>query len=184
MSSMRYRIIDTPTGPFAVFVGDDGSLGTGWVRDERDPLLHGGRADDSLEPELTARLKRYFRGEAVDFDGVPLPAGGGFGARCWRVCRTIPRGETRTYAQLAVMAGSTPGAARAVGQAMRRNPLPVVVPCHRVLAAGGRLGGFGGQTDPRTTALRTKRWLLEMEGTGAACGAAAITHGTTEVVCG
>jgi len=73
----------------------------------------------------------------------------------WEVARAIPRGETRTYGQIARQVGS-PRAARAVGQAMANNPWPVIVPCHRVLGSDGRLTGFGG-------GLEMKRRMLEME---------------------
>ena len=74
----------------------------------------------------------------------------------WNLTRGIPRGQTRTYGELARMAGS-PGAARAVGQAMARNPWPIIVPCHRVLGSDGALTGFGGGVD-------MKRRMLQMEG--------------------
>ncbi|MHC5003440.1 MAG: methylated-DNA--[protein]-cysteine S-methyltransferase [Planctomycetota bacterium] len=94
---------------------------------------------------------------------MELPAGTRFQRECWAACRHIPRGETRTYAQLAELAGS-PGAARAAGQAMRHNPLPVIIPCHRVIAGHGRLGGFSGSTDRAGRPLERKRLLLTLEG--------------------
>jgi len=106
---------------------------------------------------LADRLRRYFDGEAVIFDEPLDPAiGTPFQRRVWAICRAIPRGETRTYGQLAHEAGS-PRAARAVGQAMARNPWPVIVPCHRVLGSDHRLTGYGG-------GLEMKRQLLVMEG--------------------
>jgi methylated-DNA-[protein]-cysteine S-methyltransferase len=106
---------------------------------------------------LADRLRRYFDGDAVTFDEPLDPAiGTPFQRRVWAICRAIPRGETRTYGQLAHEAGS-PRAARAVGQAMARNPWPVIVPCHRVLGSDQRLTGYGG-------GLEMKRQLLVMEG--------------------
>lgn len=163
---MLYRLLDTPTGPFAVCADADGRLATLWVDGPDDPRLDGGSPDDALRPDLVRRLDAFFAGEAVDFSDVPTPEGPPFFERCWAACRAIPRGETRTYAELAGLAASTgpdPGSARAAGQAMRRNPLPVIVPCHRVLPAGRGLGGFGGSTDPAGESIRTKRWLLTME---------------------
>lgn len=117
-----------------------------------------GLPDDERLASLKARLQAYFRGEAVSFDDQPLDMRGAteFQRRVWEAVRTIPRGETRTYGQLAREVGS-PGAARAVGQAMARNPWPIVVPCHRVVGHDGRLTGFGG-------GLEMKRRLLELEG--------------------
>ena len=106
---------------------------------------------------LVEKLQAYFDGEAVDFD-EPLDStiGTEFQQRVWAITRDIPRGQTRTYGQIARQAGS-PGAARAVGQSMARNPWPIVVPCHRVLGSDGSLTGFGGGVD-------MKRRMLEMEG--------------------
>jgi O-6-methylguanine DNA methyltransferase len=108
-------------------------------------------------PTLSRRLGRYFEGEAIAFD-EPLDTtiGTPFQRRVWAITRAIPRGETRTYGQIASEAGS-PSAARAVGQAMARNPWPIIVPCHRVLGHDGTLTGFGG-------GLAMKQSMLEMEG--------------------
>lgn len=119
---------------------------------------HGpGEADDGRLASFKARLQAYLRGEAVDFADLPLDMGRGteFQRRVWAAARAIPRGETRSYGALAREVGS-PGAARAVGQAMARNPWPIVVPCHRVVDHDGRLTGFSG-------GLEMKRRLLEME---------------------
>jgi methylated-DNA-[protein]-cysteine S-methyltransferase len=106
---------------------------------------------------LTDKLQRYFEGEPVVFD-EPLDStiGTDFQRKVWALTRAIPRGQMRTYGQSAREAGS-PGAARAVGQSMARNPWPVIVPCHRVVGHDGRLTGFGGGVD-------MKRRMLVMEG--------------------
>ena len=116
-----------------------------------------GEADDGRLAGLKARLRAYFRGESVSFDDQPLDVREvtEFQRRVWEATRAIPRGETRTYGQLAREVGS-PGAARAVGQAMARNPWPIIVPCHRVIGSRGQLTGFGG-------GLNMKYQLLEME---------------------
>lgn len=132
-----------------------------WL-DDATTLIDAVEVED-LEPTLVARLKRYFAGEAVDFADVPTPEGPIFFRRCWEACRRIPAGTTQTYGELAVLAGSTPAAARAAGQSMRRNPLPVIVPCHRVVAGTG-LGGFSGSTDPAGRDLDRKATLLRLEG--------------------
>jgi methylated-DNA-[protein]-cysteine S-methyltransferase len=109
-----------------------------------------------------AGLRHHAAGERPDFAGVALdPLGvGAFDLRIYAALRAVPWGETTTYGALAAAVGE-PGAGRAVGAAMARNPWPVVVPCHRVLEASGRLGGFsahGGRV--------TKAALLRLEGTG------------------
>jgi methylated-DNA-[protein]-cysteine S-methyltransferase len=96
---------------------------------------------------LADKLRRYFEGEAVAFDEPLDPSiGTDFQRRVWAITRAIPRGQTRSYGEIARQAGS-PGAARAVGQATARNPWPVLVPCHRVVGHDGRLTGFGGGLD-------------------------------------
>ena len=145
-------IIDTQTGPFCI-----GILSGELVC----------KFSSSLEvmppPERWVKLlRRYFAGEKIDFSHAPLPKGSPFVQKCWIACREIPHGETITYGELAQAAGS-PRAARAAGQAMRRNPMPVMTPCHRVIAASGKLHGFAGNTFPNSKELRTKRFLLALE---------------------
>lgn len=108
--------------------------------------------------EVGDRLRRYFAGRGVSFDDLSLDMSRctSFQRRVWEATRAIPRAQTRTYGEIARQAGS-PGAARAVGQAMANNPWPVIVPCHRVLGSDGRLTGFGG-------GLGMKRRMLRMEG--------------------
>jgi len=112
-----------------------------------------------LERRFEADVRRYFGGERVAFR-VPLASGRGtaFQRAVWRALRRIPYGEVRTYGWVARAIGR-PGAARAVGGACGANPWPIVVPCHRVVAAGGGLGGY-------SAGLEWKRLLLEVEGAG------------------
>ena len=127
-----------------------------------DPLPASGDSVPETPPglDVTAfadKLHRYFEGQVVTFDEPLDPTvGTEFQRRVWAITRAIPRGQTRTYGQVAREAGS-PGAARAVGQSMARNPWPVIVPCHRVLGSDGSLTGFGG-------GVEMKRRMLEMEG--------------------
>lgn len=108
-------------------------------------------------PELAERLCRYFDRQPVEFaDGLDVSSGTPFQQRVWQAARRIPWGQTRSYGWIAAEIGQ-PGAARAVGQALGRNPLPVIIPCHRVLASDGKLGGFSG-------GLEVKRRLLALEG--------------------
>ena len=108
-------------------------------------------------PALLQKMRDYFEGQPVTFNEPLDPTTGtDFQRRVWVLTREIPRGQTRTYGELARMAGS-PGAARAVGQAMARNPWPIIVPCHRVVGSDGGLTGFGG-------GMEMKRRMLQMEG--------------------
>lgn len=123
------------------------------------------REQPGFEPsELTARaagmLQRYFNGEQVDFSNIPVDLDGlpPFRQKILAVIREIPYGQTSTYGQVARECGS-PSAARAAGGALASNPVPIIIPCHRVVAADGRLTGFsapGGE--------RSKMALLHMEG--------------------
>ena len=111
---------------------------------------------------LVDRLRRFAAGQPVDFDDVPIDLSDQtpFQQAVIAQCRGVRWGETATYGQLAARAGF-PAAARAVGQCMATNRRPIVVPCHRVVAAGGRLCGFSA-----IGGLQTKRRLLEMERSG------------------
>lgn len=119
-----------------------------------------GTALPGFARDAAERLARYAGGAPVDFLDVPLDFAGlaAFEASVYRALRRVERGRTVTYGELAALAGSA-GAAQAVGTAMARNPWPVVVPCHRVLAAGNRPGGFSAPGG-----LKTKVRLLAMEG--------------------
>lgn len=161
-ASGSYRVLETPTGPFLIMEEAGGSLQTGWLQLSTE-IPQDARHAPKLLPELTKRFQRYFDGEDVDFSDIPLPEGAPFHRACWRAARAIPRGECSSYAQLAQDAGRR-SASRAAGQAMRRNPLPIIVPCHRVVATGGKLGGFSGTSNRDHAALCTKRTLLRLEG--------------------
>lgn len=109
--------------------------------------------------EVMDRVQALLRGEAADLRDVALDYDGiaPFERRVLQLCQALPRGETVTYGELAARAGD-PGAARAVGQAMGHNPFAPIVPCHRVLAAGGRMGGFSA---PGGTGTKQRMLLIE-----------------------
>ena len=119
-----------------------------------------GWARDQAETELLRRgkdqLERYFDGDGRPFELPLAPAGTPFQQAVWRAMSEIPAGQTRSYGELAAAVGS---AARAVGGACGANPIPIIVPCHRVLAAGGALGGYSGEGG-----RDTKVALLRLEG--------------------
>ena len=119
----------------------------------------GARQDDAALAGVAELCRAYFNGQAVDFTPVPcdLSALGPFGRTILTACRGIQYGQTRTYTQLALMAGQE-GKARAAAQALGKNPIPLAIPCHRVLAAGGQLGGFSAPGG-----VDLKRRLLELE---------------------
>jgi methylated-DNA-[protein]-cysteine S-methyltransferase len=151
-----YATLESPIGPLTV-VGRPGRL-------SRILFPEGGRAappppdavaDDAPLAAAIRQLEEYFCGERASFDLELAPQGTAFQKRVWEELLTIPFGETRSYGQIAEAIG-WPDAARAVGAANGRNPIPIVIPCHRVLGASGALTGFGGGLD-------TKRWLLRHE---------------------
>lgn len=116
-----------------------------------DHVLHAGSSSEAGE-----RLRAYFEGDVLAIDALPvLTAGTPFQRRVWETLRQIPAGTTISYGELANRIGS-PTASRAVGMANGSNPIPIVVPCHRVIGANGKLTGFGGGMD-------RKRWLLSHE---------------------
>ena len=106
-------------------------------------------------------LTRYCNGESVSLDDIPIDdsAWTPYTQRARAACRTIPRGEFRTYAWLAEQASGNPKSARAAGRAMATNPVPIIIPCHRVIGSNGNLHGFGG-----TIGIPLKARLLKMEG--------------------
>jgi methylated-DNA-[protein]-cysteine S-methyltransferase len=111
--------------------------------------------------EAVAAARRYFAGEVTDFSGFTLDLGeqDAFFDQIYAAARRLGWGETTTYGALAKQLGAGPEAARDVGQAMAKNPVPLIIPCHRVLAAGGKIGGFSA---PGGSSAKTR--MLELEG--------------------
>lgn len=123
-----------------------------------------GKNKTNKEPSKTLanQLKNYLRGIQIDYFDVETPVGPPFAMKCWNVCREIPYGETMSYKDLAVRAGS-PLASRAAGQAMRNNPITILTPCHRVVSSSGKLYGYSGTTNPQSIQLKRKMYLLNLE---------------------
>ncbi len=119
------------------------------------PPPAGGRRDDRAFSAVAGQLAAYFTGELTEFDLPLRPQGTPFQQSVWAALRTIDYGQTASYGELAGWIGS-PGAARAVGLANGRNPIAIIIPCHRVIGSNGTLTGFGGGLD-------LKRRLLEHE---------------------
>lgn len=165
MTSLQYRTVDSPVGPLTL-------AGSG------STLLHLRMTDQTHEPDRSdwqtadpgaferavEQLDAYFNGELTHFELDLELVGTDFQRRVWAALQTIPYGETRSYGQIAEQIGS-PGASRAVGLANGRNPISIIIPCHRVIGSSGGLTGYGGGLDRKQT-------LLAMERSNAPAGAA------------
>jgi len=152
---IHFRTIDSPIGPLALAGPGPVLSYLRMLNQTYEPNRSGWVPDDRAFPNVVDQLEAYFAGERSDFDFDLDLAGSEFQRRVWRALLTIPYGETRSYGQIAEQIGAS-GAARAVGLANGRNPIAIVVPCHRVVGASGSLTGYGG-------GLNRKRWLLDME---------------------
>lgn len=160
--------LPSPLGELVIVADESGRLrAIDWAEEEglRHRLARLGRDGVfALTPQrnpagLTAALEAYFAGDLAAIDTLPVEAGGTpFQRSVWAALRGIACGTTVSYGEIARRIGQ-PGAMRAVGLANNANPIPIVVPCHRVIGADGSLVGFGGGLD-------RKRWLLDHEGAG------------------
>ena len=154
---MNYCYLETSIGPLLI-AGDESAIHEirfpkngrpqkperGWIEGSRGPIA-----------EAVRQLREYFAGKRSDFELPLAPEGTAFQRSVWGKLREIPYGETISYGELARRVGN-PKASRAVGSANGKNPIPIVIPCHRVIAGDGGLGGFGG-------GLPTKEALLALE---------------------
>ncbi|OQP77070.1 cysteine methyltransferase [Xanthomonas phaseoli pv. syngonii LMG 9055] len=159
MSTLHYDTFPSPIGALSVAADDTGVHHILFAQNRYDAV---GRAhwlhdpDAPLVREARQQLLDYLHGGRRSFDLPLAPVGTPFQLMVWRTLAQIPFGQTWSYAQLAQAVGK-PAASRAVGAANGRNPLPIVLPCHRVIGANGTLTGFGG-------GLPTKQALLQLEG--------------------
>jgi len=151
-----YGVMASPIGEL-LLVGDGARLSGIWMQSHRGEWrrLRAGPRDDAAFATARAQLDEYFAGARTAFDLPLAPEGTDFQMKVWTALCAIPYGATVSYGELARGIGR-PGAARAVGLANGSNPLPIVVPCHRVIGADGSLTGFGG-------GIERKRWLLAHE---------------------
>jgi methylated-DNA-[protein]-cysteine S-methyltransferase len=164
--------VDSPLGPLDLVADAAGALTHLLFREEPhvgevDPEL---RVDPGPFSDVLTQLEEYFAGGRTRFDLPLAPRGTKFQLAAWAALNAIPYGETRTYGEQAAVLGQ-PSAVRAVGAANGRNPIGIVVPCHRVIGAGGSLTGYGG-------GISRKRWLLDHE-RGAGLFPATVTGGAT-----
>lgn len=146
---MAYMSVSTPLGPMTLFEEDDAIV-----------VVEFGRAPDGTETplliEARAQLDAFFDGDLRQFSLPMKPAGSPFEVRVWTALRAIPYGETRSYGDIARTVESN---ARAVGGACGRNPMPILIPCHRVVGADGHMTGYSGGEG-----IETKLALLRLEG--------------------
>jgi methylated-DNA-[protein]-cysteine S-methyltransferase len=151
-------VIDSPIGPLGVIIDGETVVGVRFgARPAPSAAVSGAGAVSAADdhPALS-QLAAYFAGELTDFElSVEMRGGSEFERAVWSEIAKIPYGEMLTYGAIATALGD-PGAARAVGTACNHNPVPVIVPCHRVVGANGKMVGFGGGLD-------RKRKLLELE---------------------
>jgi methylated-DNA-[protein]-cysteine S-methyltransferase len=169
--ALTYTRVPSPLGRLVLIASDAALAGVcfptsrhgappsdraGWVEDD------GSRPASAILERARQQLAEYFAGARTAFDLPLAMKGATFERRVWRALEAIPYGTTLSYGELARRLGA-PRATRAVGAANGKNPIPIIVPCHRVVGVGGALTGFGGGLD-------RKRWLLEHEGALLALG--------------
>ena len=164
MNGDRYHLVELPMGWMGLLSGKDGLKRASLKPTPQEAIedmgiaLDGADDDPDAFTEVVECLHRYAAGDRTALDEIGLDFSGitPFFSAAWNACRSIPAGETRSYAWLAAEAGS-PLAMRAAGQAMARNRFSLIIPCHRVIASDGGLGGYGGG------GLGVKARLLQME---------------------
>jgi methylated-DNA-[protein]-cysteine S-methyltransferase len=157
-SSVNYCYYDSPIGPLLIAGDDEAVRRIDFARDGKASKPDADWRESSRGPvgEAVRQLREYFAGKRTDFDLPLAPEGTSFQRDVWNKLQEIPYGETISYGELAKRVGN-PKASRAVGAANGQNPIPIVIPCHRVIGANGKLTGFGG-------GLPTKEALLSLEG--------------------
>jgi methylated-DNA-[protein]-cysteine S-methyltransferase len=168
-----HRVIDSPVGPLTL-IGRDGALTALYMgvdhRHAPDPATYGWR-DDEAFPEAVEQLGQYFAGERRTFDLAIHATGTPFQQDVWQALTEIPYGTTSSYGELAERIGR-PGASRAVGLANGRNPISIIVPCHRVIGANGSLTGYGGGIERKAALLSLERGV-----SGGQLGLLDLAHG-------
>jgi methylated-DNA-[protein]-cysteine S-methyltransferase len=168
MATRFLDTIDSPAGPLRIAVDETGRLTGIWfglVTTDADVEIsirrsgHTPARDAGRVAHVAVQLREYAAGERTSFDLELVPSGSDWERRVWDALLTIPYGETRSYGQIATQLGD-PTKARAVGWANAANPIPVVIPCHRVIGANGKLVGFGGGIDAKVKLLAHEGALL------------------------
>ncbi|GAB1255889.1 methylated-DNA--protein-cysteine methyltransferase [Aurantivibrio plasticivorans] len=153
--TVYYTSMASPLGELGI-AGDGDAITHVWMAGQKNiPAVDHWQFNDVIFANATQQLTEYFSGKRVAFDLPLKPAGTSFQQRVWRMLQTIPLGDTWSYKALATAVGK-PAAARAVGAANGRNPIAIIVPCHRVIGSNGSTTGYAG-------GLERKRWLLNHE---------------------
>lgn len=153
----QYTIMESPIGPLMLVGSETGLYAIHFTRDGVRPMPEAGwQHDPAALAQAVQQLTEYFAGERRAFSLALAPQGTPFQREVWAALQTIPYGQTTSYGVLAGQLGR-PSAARAVGAANGQNPLPIVIPCHRVVGSNGALTGYAG-------GLAIKRALLKLEG--------------------
>lgn len=156
MSEISYTTLESPVGPLLLAANENGLRMIHFTNGRRPRQPNREWVNDPKPfKEVARQLKEYFAGKREDFDVPLVLEGTEFQMRVWNYLRKIPYGETVSYGQIARIIGS-PDAARAVGLANGQNPIPIIIPCHRVIGSNGDLTGFGG-------GLPIKQKLLALE---------------------
>ena len=168
--TLYFSILESPCGPLLLLVDGDGAViriefAKGRSRREMEDVAaerHSAVASEDRTARVRQQLEEYFAGHRTDFDLELAPEGTEFQREVWHQLLRIPYGETTSYGTLSAAIGR-PNASRAVGAANGANPIPILVPCHRVIGSNGALTGFGG-------GLEAKKLLLELEGVPVSAG--------------
>lgn len=155
MAALSYRVVDSPLGPLTLAGVGETLMHVRMSAQAHEPDRSSWQYDGRAFADTVEQLSAYFAGDLMEFDVDLALSGTDFQRRVWSALRTIPYGQTCSYGQIAEQIGS-PGGSRAVGLANGRNPVAIIVPCHRVIGAGGAMTGYGGGID-------RKRALLDLE---------------------
>ena len=157
MPSLHYRMVDSPIGPLTLAGVGSTLIHLRMAEQTHEPDRSGWQpAGDRAFNDAVEQLQAYFAGSLTEFDVDLRLEGTDFQRRVWAALRTIPYGETRSYGEIAIEIGS-PGASRAVGLANGRNPIGIIVPCHRVIGSTGGLTGYGGGIDRKRALLAQEK---------------------------
>jgi len=158
----RYTRVESPVGPL-LLVADEAGLRKIYFEKGRDRVCpeSSWKKDDNFFQNVIAQLRSYFTGKLREFDLVLAPEGTRFQLDVWQRLCEIPYGETMSYGELARRVGN-PNASRAVGLANGSNPIPIVIPCHRVIGSNGKLTGYGGGLPIKETLLALEHGQLRL----------------------
>ena len=152
MQKIRFRTLPSPVGPLTLAGVGSILMHLRMADQTHEPDRSGWEPDQNAFADVAEQLDAYFTGAGTGFDVEMNLIGTAFQRRVWAALQTIPYGQTRSYGQIAEQIGA-PGASRAVGLANGRNPIAIIVPCHRVIGAAGAMTGYAGGLDRKRTLL-------------------------------